>query len=240
MLRYGLSALLLLWLAFVGSVLLVPMEAALGAIVVVLVLVAAACALAVVLARSLVPLARAILRATVAIFHAEVGLCERAARSMTGEAEQEDDKAEAARKWVRALVLAAFLVAFALALLVPEPKSLPGVFLGSDVLLKLWVFGVAFLGGLLVVTPLYRGVCLGTLPIEVSPRGARYEEIARSTYRIEDRLKGLEESQKDLLAAVGKGDEQAEAVTVKVTDLNAKVAKIERETAPLVMRWHAR
>lgn len=143
------------------------------------------------------------------------------------DAQTDEEKAALSRSWIRAMVLAIFLGAFMLALELPRPEHLPGIFLGSTALLRLAVFAGAFLGGLLILTPLYRGVVLGTLPIEISSRGARYEDVAETTVRVKDRLQELENEQKKQIATAEEVGARVDDIAPTVTTLLARVAEME-------------
>jgi hypothetical protein len=153
------------------------------------------------------------------IVHAQVVACERAFGLNRDDAQTDEEKAALSRSWIRAMVLVIFLGALVLAIVLPRPEHVPGFFLGSTTLLRLGVFSGTFLGSLLIVTPLYRGVVLGTLPIEISPRGARYEDVAETTLRIKDRLQELEEGQEKQLAT-------GKEVASQVDDLASAVAAL--------------
>jgi hypothetical protein len=69
--------------------------------------------------------------------------------------------------------------------------DLPAVALGQTFLYRVEVALLVFYGGLLLLTPLFRGVVEGQLPIEVSARGAKYaEDVAGS---LKDTTKTVED-----------------------------------------------
>ncbi len=68
-----------------------------------------------------------------------------------------------------------------------EVESLPAVALGQEVIYRLEVGVLLFYGGLIVLTPVFRGAVLGRLPIEVSARGAKFAE------EVDESLKATQE-----------------------------------------------
>jgi hypothetical protein len=84
--------------------------------------------------------------------------------------------AEAAERWaIRIAVPAAFVAAALAAILLPHTQPLPAVALGSRWILYALRALALFYGFLLVFVPLVRGI-RGVLPIELSLRGARWQE----------------------------------------------------------------
>jgi hypothetical protein len=78
------------------------------------------------------------------------------------------------------------------------PKPLPGVALGSPLLLHLQRATVVFWFGLLLVTVLLRALS-GQLPIEFSSTGARYAEVNRDIERTQRETRAaLEDVQGEL------------------------------------------
>lgn len=113
-----------------------------------------------------------------------------------------------ARGWKRnttsCLVAALLLGAVLLGLLIEVPESLPAVALDQPLLYRLEIGLVAFYGGLLLLTPLFRGVIDGQLPIEISARGAKFAENVAGSLKdtqatVEDFGKQLSSTRGDLL-----------------------------------------
>jgi hypothetical protein len=82
------------------------------------------------------------------------------------------------------LVAAAFSVAIGGGILLPHEGHLPGVALGTTWLLYGLRALAIFYGLLLLVVPLLRAL-KGELPVELSMRGARYEESATASKTVE-------------------------------------------------------
>jgi len=85
------------------------------------------------------------------------------------------------RLLVGALTFAALLVAVKVSLPTKvvdgkEVVSLPTVAIGQEILYRIEVGVLLFYGGLVVLTPVFRGMILGRLPIEISARGAKFAE----------------------------------------------------------------
>lgn len=85
------------------------------------------------------------------------------------------------RLLVGALTLAALLVAFKVSLPTKvvdgkEVLDLPAVAIGQEIVYRIEAGVLLFYGGLVVLTPVFRGVILGRLPIEISARGAKFAE----------------------------------------------------------------
>lgn len=96
-----------------------------------------------------------------------------------------------------ALVGAAVALAFAVSL--PHVKTakaeqvrLPAVALGNAAIYRMEISLAALYGGLLILVPLYRGVVRGDLPIEISARGAKYEQVGATISEIGDQVEKLE------------------------------------------------
>ena len=105
------------------------------------------------------------------------------------------DAATAERWAIRIIVPAALLCAAFAAVLLPHAQPLPAVALGSRWILYALRALALFYGFLLLFVPLVRAL-RGLLPIELSMRGARWEE-SRSTAAValdalDDRLSVLE------------------------------------------------
>lgn len=100
------------------------------------------------------------------------------------------------RVLIGVLLVVAIIVAAAIA--VPtasasgRSSALPSVALGQVSVYRLEVFLVVFYGGLLILTPAYRGLALGRLPIEISAKGAKFAEDAADS--IEETQKLVDES----------------------------------------------
>jgi hypothetical protein len=102
---------------------------------------------------------------------------------------------EKSREAVRWIIVALLVAAIGVSATVRIPTrasgsdqivDLPDVALGQPAIYRLELFLMAFYGGLLIATPVYRAVIDGHLPIEISARGAKFaEETAGSINRIE-------------------------------------------------------
>jgi hypothetical protein len=104
---------------------------------------------------------------------------------------------------VAAIVLVAIVVASAIGIPTQEVKGvevadLPSIALGQESIYRLEIFLLVFYGGLLVVTPAYRGLVGGKLPIEISARGAKFAGEAADS--IEETQKLVDELQEGLKA----------------------------------------
>jgi hypothetical protein len=88
--------------------------------------------------------------------------------------------AATAERWaIRIVVPAALLGAGLAAVLLPHAAPLPAVALGSRWILDVFRALALFYGFLLLFVPLVRAL-RGLLPVELSMRGARWEETDRS------------------------------------------------------------
>lgn len=132
---------------------------------------------------------------------------------------------------VRGLMICLLVVAIVLAIAVAVPtasgsggkSALPSVALGQVAIYRLEVFLVAFYGGLLILTPAYRGLVLGRLPIEISAKGAKFAEDAADS--IEETQKLVGESQaaiRDLESSLARSrlniDQLANATGISLED----------------------
>ena len=105
----------------------------------------------------------------------------------------------AERNLVRIFVVVALGAALVTCASVPVPEDLPAVAFRQAGLYRLEVALLVFYGWLLLVTPVFSGLIRGRLPIEVSVRGARFEEEAdRSVQATERKLEKLEQEIRDL------------------------------------------
>jgi hypothetical protein len=84
---------------------------------------------------------------------------------------------------VRAVIAALFAGAalFAAAFSIHSHERLPGIALGQPFVCRVEVYLAIVYGGLLLLTPLFYGLLQGRLPIEISHRGARWQEAANET-----------------------------------------------------------
>lgn len=104
-------------------------------------------------------------------------------------------------RWTVPLLLLGALVA---GIGLPTPETLPAVALGTRWVLYAERATLLFYGSLLLLVPLVRAM-RGQLPIELSLRGARYEEakaFERALVALDDRLDKLEASDSDSSALV--------------------------------------
>jgi hypothetical protein len=93
--------------------------------------------------------------------------------------------AETVERWaIRIAVLTAFVAAVLNATLLPHTKPLPAVAFGSRWILYALRALALFYGFLLVFVPLVRAI-RGALPIELSLRGARWQEEDAATETFE-------------------------------------------------------
>lgn len=95
---------------------------------------------------------------------------------------------------IRIAVPLALLAAVLGGILIPIPAKLPAAALGSEQLLWALRALVIFYGFLLLFVPLVRGL-KGQLPIELTLRGARYEELTTASLgALEARVVKLEQA----------------------------------------------
>jgi hypothetical protein len=132
-----------------------------------------------------------------------------------------------AKEGVRWIVVSLFVAALIVATAVDMPTKgsgatasldLPDVALGQASIYRIEIFLFAFYGGLLIATPLFRGVAGGHLPIEISARGAKFAEEAADS---------IDETQK-LVADLRQRLVTAEATAVR-TRLN--IDQLAEETS---------
>jgi hypothetical protein len=103
------------------------------------------------------------------------------------------------RNLIRLFVGAALGIALSACAAVPVPDDLPAIAFGQTNLYRLQVALLVFYGGLLLITPAFSGLVYGRLPIEISVRGARFEEEADQSVQVaEGKLEGLEQQIRDL------------------------------------------
>jgi hypothetical protein len=109
------------------------------------------------------------------------------------------------RRSVGWLVAALAVGALMLGAVLPIPHKLPSVALGSDELLLLERSLAFFYGALLFMVPVVRAL-EGQLPIELSARGARWQESTavseRALITLNARVQELEAAVEDLAALV--------------------------------------
>jgi len=97
---------------------------------------------------------------------------------------------------VRIAVAALALATLAFAARAQIPQPLPSIALGQELLYRGELFLVLFYGGLLIATPVLRGIVSGRLPIEITARGARYdapEQMSGGLRDAEERIDQLNE-----------------------------------------------
>jgi hypothetical protein len=96
---------------------------------------------------------------------------------MSKRAEEANFSKEAVRFIVGFIFVAAVVVAAGVGIPSKEGvRELPAVALGQAAIYRLEIFLLVFYGGLLIATPLFRGLIGGNLPIEISARGAKFAE----------------------------------------------------------------
>jgi hypothetical protein len=133
---------------------------------------------------------------------------------------------------VRILVSVLAVIALIAALKVSLPTKhvgsshvvkLPAVAIGQELLYRLEVGVLLFYGGLIVLTPVFRGAVLGKLPIEISARGAKFAEDVDETIGTTQQLMAkqqerLEAMEKSMLRARLNIDQIAEQEGVALDD----------------------
>ena len=133
---------------------------------------------------------------------------------------------------IRTLVIALTMVAAIVAVRVAVPTktvdgeerpNLPAVALGQEVIYRIEIAVLVFYGGLIILTPVFRGAVLGRLPIEVSARGAKFsEEVDESLETTQELVSSQQEQLDDLekrtLRARLNIDQLAEASGVTLDD----------------------
>jgi hypothetical protein len=103
------------------------------------------------------------------------------------------------RNLIRLFVGAALGLALVACAAVPVPDDLPAVAFGQAGIYQLEIALLVFYGGLLLITPAFSGLIHGRLPIEISVRGAKFEEEADQSVQVaEGKLEGLEQKIRDL------------------------------------------
>jgi hypothetical protein len=109
------------------------------------------------------------------------------------------------RTVVRMLVGAALCVTLLVSAFLPIPVDtagdpvLPAVAFGQASLYRLEIALLIFYAILLLATPAFSGLVRGRLPIEISVRGARFEEKAdRSVEQVEAEIEALKQRTKNL------------------------------------------
>jgi hypothetical protein len=104
-----------------------------------------------------------------------------------------------------------------------EQDNLPSVALGQETIYRLEIAILVFYGGLVILTPLFRGAILGRLPVEISTRGAKFgEEVDESLQATQSLVSAQQEQLDDLekrtLRARLNVDQLAEAGGVSLDD----------------------
>jgi hypothetical protein len=103
---------------------------------------------------------------------------------------------DAPPKWaVRLAIGALALGALYVAWTADAPTKLPSVALHQDFVYRGELFLAVFYGGLLIATPILRGVLSGLLPTEITARGAKYdrEQVSGGLRQAEQRIGQLTE-----------------------------------------------
>lgn len=134
----------------------------------------------------------------------------------------------AIRILVGALVVSALIVALTVAVPMKtvggvQRESLPAVALGQEVLYRLEVGVILFYGGLIILTPVFRGAVLGRLPIEISARGAKFaqevdESLEATQQLVEAHQDQLDDIEKRAIRARLNLDQLASAASVEFDD----------------------
>jgi hypothetical protein len=113
------------------------------------------------------------------------------------------------RALVRILIGAALCVALLASALVPVPEDaagnalLPATAFNQAGLYRLEIALLVFYGVLLLVTPAFLGLARGRLPIEISVRGARFEEKTNQSVELtEAKIEELKQKTQDLADAL--------------------------------------
>jgi len=99
-------------------------------------------------------------------------------------------------RWaVRLAIGALALGALFFAVTADTPAQLPSVALKQEFVYRGELFLAVLYGGLLIATPVLRGVLSGLLPTEITARGARYdaEQVSGGLAQAEERIRQLEE-----------------------------------------------
>ncbi|MDQ2631527.1 MAG: hypothetical protein M3Y75_11250 [Actinomycetota bacterium] len=103
------------------------------------------------------------------------------------------------RNLIRALVGTALCAAVIASPSAPAPEDLPAVAFQQAGLYRLEVALLVFYCGLLLITPAFSGLLHGRLPVEISVRGAKFEEKAdHSVEAAEAQIEELEQRVTDL------------------------------------------
>lgn len=103
------------------------------------------------------------------------------------------------RNLIRIFVGIALCVALAACAAAPIPEDLPAVAFRQTGLYRLEVALFVFYCGLLLITPAFSGLIHGRLPVEISVRGAKFEEKADySVEATEARIEELDQRVTDL------------------------------------------
>ena len=107
-------------------------------------------------------------------------------------------------RWiVRVLVGALFLAAglFAVQFSIKQHEHLPSVALNQPSIYRVEVGLAVVYGGLLLLTPLFFGLVQGKLPVEISHRGAKWQEAANDTIeKLTTSVQTLQQESTDLRA----------------------------------------
>lgn len=101
---------------------------------------------------------------------------------------------------VRLATAVLFLAAVGVAVLVPAPNELPAIALGQVAVYRVEILLALVYGGLLLLVPLFQGVVLGQLPVEISYKGAKWPPPAeRALTRLKEQVVQLEKERDMLL-----------------------------------------
>lgn len=74
--------------------------------------------------------------------------------------------------------------------------DLPAIALGQKMIYRFEIGAVVFYGALLIITPLFRGIVHGTLPTEISARGAKFADSLDNS--LKDTQQILDDHRKEL------------------------------------------
>lgn len=134
------------------------------------------------------------------------------------------------------LVALAFVGAVAATIVLEVDRPLPAIALHTDLVFHIERALVLFYGVLLILLPLVRGVGRGELPIELSPRGARYPEVARTAEvsethiaRLESRVTAIEGDLQDQASVDEELSARVDALTSAVRSRGQQRKQSERK-----------
>lgn len=137
-----------------------------------------------------------------------------------------EPKSDAPAEWlVRIALIVLALAAGLFALSADAPRELPSVALEQELLYRGELFLLVFYGGLLIATPVLRGVVSGLLPTEITARGAKYD----APEQISGGLKDAEQRIASLTTTVEAGGGQLALLRGQLRRLEARIKQLEEE-----------